>query len=249
MCQPAITIITPNYNSGQKLSATLDSVRAQQAKVEYLVIDGQSTDESLAIARSFERKNPDWTRVVSQKDLGVYDAMNRGITLAKGRYLYFLGAGDLLYPGVLSHIVDSLPADDRTLVYGNMLWKDRRYDGRFSAWKLRGDNLPHQAAFYGRDIFQIVGTYELKYKTLADWALNLAIFGDRRIRRKYVDVLVAAYEGGGLSDRIADDAFISDRAMLLRRLGWRSALYARVHARLAVAKRRVHTAWNLILNK
>ena len=249
MRPPVLTIITPNYNSGDKLVATVQSAQAQEVDLEYLILDGASTDQSLEIARNLESAHPDWLRVTSRKDCGVYDAMNQGIASARGRYLYFFGAGDVLYPGVLKQIIRALPADNRTLVYGDILWKGRRYDGRFTARKLHADNLPHQAAFYGRDIFQIVGTYELKYKMLADWALNLAVFGNRRVRRKYVDVLVANYEGGGLSDQIEDIAFISDRAVLLHRLGRWANLYARTYHRLASLKARLRSARHLLLNK
>ena len=249
MRSPSLTIITPNYNSGDKLFATVRSVQEQEVDLECLIVDGKSSDQSIEIARALEREHPEWLRVTSQKDRGVYDAMNFGITSAKGRYLYFLGAGDVLYPHVLKQIIAALPSNDRTLVYGDICWRGHRYNGRFTARKLRTDNLPHQAAFYGREIFRIVGTYELKYKLLADWALNLAVFGNRRIPRKYVDVLVAVYEGGGLSDSIEDTAFSADRTMLWRRLGWWVGLHANAHHLAAGLYRRILKDRSLLLQK
>src|SRR5258705_11239297 len=86
-------IITPTLNSGPKLEATINSVLSQKEDLfEYIVVDGGSSDETLNLLR----KHGERIKWISEKDRGVYDAMNKGIGMASGRYLYFLGAGDHL---------------------------------------------------------------------------------------------------------------------------------------------------------
>ena len=99
MDKPLLTIITVTYNAGQFLERTLNSVQsalahvAEPAVVEYLIIDGLSSDNTLEIARSY----PFISKVISEKDAGLYDAMNKGQALASGRYLWFLNAGDEIF--------------------------------------------------------------------------------------------------------------------------------------------------------
>jgi glycosyltransferase involved in cell wall biosynthesis len=110
--QPLITIITVTYNAERFLERTLKSVHAALARLEnpnlleYLIIDGKSTDGTLGIAENFRDMI---SRVVSEKDDGLYDAMNKGTQLATGKYLWFLNAGDELYhPHVLSRLIPEL---------------------------------------------------------------------------------------------------------------------------------------------
>src|SRR3954471_12753159 len=98
---PLISVISPTFNSGEKIAATVGSVLSQrQGLYELLVIDGGSTDDTLAYLRA---QGPA-LRYLSEPDEGIYDAMNKGIRLASGEFLYFLGAGDRLLPGVLEAI-------------------------------------------------------------------------------------------------------------------------------------------------
>ena len=181
---------------------------------EHLIIDGNSNDgtrERLAAI-----KDPR-VRSYSEPDQGVYDAMNKGIELARGRYLLFLGAGDRLLPGVLQQISRRLPDGDATLIYGNALMGGNRdiYDGRFSKLKLCCRNICHQAIFFGRDVFTAVGKFDLKYPVLADHAFNLKCFGDTRITIQYAPINVAIFETGGGSAR-GDLAFEADRMSLIQ---------------------------------
>src|SRR5260221_9607043 len=94
-----VSVITPTLNPGPKLEATINSVLAQKAELfEYIIVDGGSTDETLSLVRKYGKRLT-W---VSKKDRGVYDAMNKGIKMARGDYLYFLGAGDHLRENILA---------------------------------------------------------------------------------------------------------------------------------------------------
>ena len=233
---PSFTIITPTYNAGEKLSASIESVLSQaSAEFEYLLLDGASTDNTRKVAGSY-RQDPR-LRFSSESDEGIYHAMNKGIALARGRFLYFLGAGDVLYPGILSEMARLLPPPGISMIYGDVLWRNtgRVYDGRFTRRKLCAKNICHQAIFYENTIFRSLGNFDLAYKYCSDWAFNMKCFGDRRINRIYVDRLIAEYEGDGLSITHTDHAFNRDYQRLVRRhLGL--SLYLRVQAKPFLAR-------------
>ncbi len=216
MPDPLFSIIVPTYNSADKLAHTLDSILAQSAPLfECLVVDGASTDNTSDIARNFGDK----IQVVSQTDNGVYDAMNRGIARSKGRFLYFIGAGDSLRPGVLEQIAEHAQTSGPTLLYGDVFaaTSQQRIVGEVTPARLRRKiNICHQAIFTSRDVFELVGKFDLKYKTRADNVINIKAFGDDRIGKLWMDIVVADYEGGGLSDRFEDDEFNHDFPSLIR---------------------------------
>ncbi|KAA0989666.1 glycosyltransferase family 2 protein [Dyadobacter aurulentus] len=110
--QPRLTIITVTYNAERFVERTLKSVRAAMeavenpALVEYLIVDGESKDGTIEIC---ERYSDLISRIISEKDKGIYDAMNKGIALARGKYLWFLNAGDEIYaPNVMKNLLGIL---------------------------------------------------------------------------------------------------------------------------------------------
>lgn len=231
MTRPTFSIILANFRSGPKLRQTAESILGDPfADLELLIIDAASTDESLRDAVELLQANRDRIRLVSQKDAGIYDAMNNGVGIARGRYVFFIGAGDLLKPGVLATIAAELPPGDAGLVYGDVIRDGRRYDGPFDRQKLTDRNVCHQAIFYGRELFRRHGEYRLEYRYLADWEFNLRLWGDRAVRPKWVDVVVADYEGGGVSDANYDSAFNSSKERLILRhfgVAWCALHYRR----------------------
>jgi glycosyltransferase involved in cell wall biosynthesis len=222
MNPPLISVITPTFNSGAKIAATVASVLSQRKGLyEFLVIDGGSTDNTLAHLRA---QGPA-LRYLSEADEGIYDAMNKGIRLTSGKFLYFLGAGDRLLPGVLEAVaaeIRKLPCQGRTsrptLLYGNVDWSSysRPYDGRFSRSKLSRRNICHQAIFYQRSVFERLGFYNTKYRFLADWEFNIRCFSDRGIRKRYIPLRIADYERGGKSATTPDPAFYAEFSRLTR---------------------------------
>jgi len=204
------SVITPTLNSGPKLEATINSVLSQKEDLfEYIIVDGCSTDDTLNIIRKYGKR----IKWISEKDRGVYDAMNKGIGMASGRYLYFLGAGDHLRENVLEKIEKIIPDEPLTFFYGNVyLVNDKvEYIGEVDEQKIVTWNICHQAIFYERNIFKIMGRYNLRYRVLADHAFNIRCFADKRIRKTFVDEVIADYEGGGISITTGEDLnFIKD---------------------------------------
>jgi glycosyltransferase involved in cell wall biosynthesis len=211
------SVIIANYNSGEKLLRTWESLRDQSATFEVLILDGNSKDGSRELAERL-REGDARIRVWSGKDRGVYDAMNKGIAHARGRFLYFMGAGDEVLPGAFSELAPALAVDRPTLVYGDVLLNGEAFAGRFDLNKICRMNVCHQAVFYHRRVFELLGTYSLKYRALADWAFNIQCFSDERIETCYVPVVICIYEGGGLSDA-GDPAFYKDLNRLILKHG------------------------------
>ena len=181
---------------------------------EYIIVDGLSDDGTLEKIK----KHSDEIKLIFEKDNGVYDAMNKGIEIATGKYLYFLGAGDQLKKGILEKIKSIMPQDNLSFVYGNVYRFDqnRIYDGAFITYKLNKRNICHQAIFYERNIFNVVGKYDIKYGTKADYALNIRCFGCREIKKIYINDVIADYEGFGLSSEKKDGNFLKDRPKLVK---------------------------------
>lgn len=220
MTAPLFSIVTPTFNSGPKLDTTIQSVLTQQrGLLEYFVVDGGSTDGTVSRLKAYG-SGLQWQ---SQPDRGVYDAMNTGIGLAQGQFLYFLCAGDTLRPGILQKVAGLLPRDPHLFAYGSIheCLLDRRFNGRYSRLKLSRVNICQQAIFYGRGIFDLVGRFNLRYPILADYVHNLRCFGHADVRKLYLDEVIAEFEGNGLSAFGRDEAFLEDRLRLFRdHLGW-----------------------------
>jgi len=217
MNPPAFSIIMPTYNSAGVVREAISSIKRQTFNSwELWVIDGVSTDNTIAMVREIAEQDPR-IRLLSEKDQGIYDAMNKGIQLAGGDWLYFLGSDDrLLGKDVLTQVFNALPRSPVGLIYGNVIMNGVPYDGPFDLEKLMRKNISHQAIFYSRSLFQQTGLYNTAYKLHADWDLNIRYFSRADYTAKYVDILIAEFGEGGVSAS-HDVAFLRG-ALLPRKL-------------------------------
>jgi hypothetical protein len=217
--RPVISIITPTRNAAATLARCLKSVAIQRyPNWEHWILDAVSEDETVPIASRAAAHDPR-IHVVSQADLGIYDAMNKGIRLAHGEWLYFLGADDELFDAdVLSSMLDPSNADC-DILYGNVLQIPRHaiYDGPFDLPKLVISNISHQAIFYRRALFERLGGFDLRFPVQADWEFNLRCMLDPSVRFRYVETVVARFQQGGTSGIIPDPAWRAERPRLLGR--------------------------------
>jgi glycosyltransferase involved in cell wall biosynthesis len=229
---PLLSIIIPTFNPGAKLGASIESVRALSGvdEIEILVQDGASTDETCQWLAA--QSDVSWQ---SAPDEGVFDAMNRGVQRASGDWLLFLGAGDLLRAEAFvdERLCATLERHRAklALVYGDawLCEEGFRYGGAFSRRKLRSWVPSHQTIFYNRRVFEILGNYETKYPIAADYALNLKCWGDSRVEKIYLPLVVCDYEGRGLSKQVVDETFERDKMRLIRqRLGFDAYLMRRL---------------------
>lgn len=209
-----ISVVIPCLNAAGTLERCLRSVINQTyPHKELIVIDGASTDASVAI---IERHADSIARWSSVPDEGVYHAMARGAAMATGEWLYFLGADDALHdPDVLQDIFKANTTND-DVIYGDVWWRGARFDGKTDAYKIRRKNICHQAIFLRRSVYAKLGGFNLEYAVLADYEMNLRLFGDPDIRKRHVDRVIAHFATGGRSER-GDEKFARDKERLVRR--------------------------------
>lgn len=211
---PKISIITPSFNCGQFLEKSIESVLSQEyPNLDYIILDGGSSDNSLAIIKKHEARLACW---VSESDAGLYDAMNKGVILAKGDWIYFLGADDVMencLHEVARHLIHST-----TIYYGDVYLphKHKTYAGEFKWHTLISKNINHQSMFYPRRVFSKY-QFNLKYRVYADYELNLRCWGERRFKFQYMPVLVATHHEDGLSHHQTDEIFSQDKQLLIEK--------------------------------
>jgi glycosyltransferase involved in cell wall biosynthesis len=201
MDEPVFTIIIPTFNSGKTIRRALNSIVDQTfTSFQIQIIDGASKDDTLKIIREYAETDQR-IQFISEKDAGIYDAMNKGIGRAVGDWLYFLGSDDRLHDRtVLEKIYAESQKGDYLLLYGNIISeKNGKYGGPVTVNGLIKKNISHQAMFFQKKIFTQFGNYNTGYKTHADWDFNLRLFERVNGGLKYINVTIADYASGGLS--------------------------------------------------
>lgn len=209
---PKISIITVVYNAESTLLQTMDSVSLQTyPNIEYLIIDGKSTDGTLEIIKKNQQRIQYW---ISEKDKGIYDAMNKGIKASTGDWLIFLGADDVFYnEEVLHNIFRDNDLRNVDFLYGDVVLKikQRIFGGSRTYDELISRNINHQSIFYRKNIFERMGLFNLRYKILSDYQFNLQIFRNPFLIKKYVPGIITLYYDKGRSNQIIDGNFYEDQ--------------------------------------
>ena len=205
-----VTIITVAYNSAATISDTLDSVALQSHRdVEHIVIDGASTDDTLAIVRD---RGKYVARLISEPDRGIYDAMNKGLRLATGDLVGFLNADDMLAtPNATAAIARAAAPADVDAVCGDLVYvkKDRPSEvvrywrcGEFSPARLRyGWMPPHPTLYVRRSRLAELGLFDVRLRIAADYDFILRYLGHPGIRVAYVPEVLVKMRTGGASNR------------------------------------------------
>ena len=225
---PFLSIIIPTYNAGKTMSIAMESILCQTFKnFEVLVIDGNSTDNTIAVVNKYISIYPN-IHIVSEKDKGIYDAMNKGIEKAKGEWLYFIGSDDALFDiHVLQKVNIEMKKKNSHVLYGNVnsSFYGGKYDGEFTCKKLTRLNICHQAIFFHNSIFKRIGYYNRKYNVAADWDHNIKWFFNRNIKRRYIDMIIADFADGGYSWQNEDLLFEKEKNFKLLRAGFHQLSY------------------------
>ena len=201
-----ISIITVSYNAEKTIEKTILSVTAQTyANIEYIVVDGNSNDETLSIIQNHEDKITHW---ISEPDKGLYDAMNKGIKMATGDLVGILNSDDTFYSDtILEEIAAFHTANAIDASVGNIMQHQengkvvRVYSSKYwSPEKLKiGFMPPHPSIFFKRELFEKFGLYELGFIIGADYELITRFFLKERINWNYSGITTTAMLVGGLS--------------------------------------------------
>lgn len=217
-----LTIITINYNNASGLSRTIDSVLNQTSlDFEYIIVDGASTDTSCQVIREKGfvvngelELNGIMTTCISEPDTGIYNAMNKGIRIAKGDYIQFLNSGDFLAsPDIIEKMLTILKqknSDSRQvdILYGNMLkqiqgrlLRDKGFAGRQpTMFDFYRGTLNHSSAYIRKSLFESYGFYDESLKIVSDWKWYLQVIVFGHVEPVYTDMDVTIFDMTGISE-------------------------------------------------
>lgn len=211
-----ISIIIPCYNDGENLTHLLNTIFEQTYNnYEILLIDGGSTDCTLEV---YEKKKSRIDIFISENDNGIFDAMNKGINLSTGEWLFFIGCDDRLFSKkVFENIFLDKEYKCIDILYGKIF--------NVSKNQIVGNNITekenlltelfwHQAIFYRKKTFTITGLYQLKYKIAADTILNMDAYCRYNLKWEFIDHTITKYSGDGLSSTNIDLDYHADQKRL-----------------------------------
>lgn len=204
---PKISIITVCFNSIKTINQTIHSVINQTyPNIEYIIIDGGSVDGSVDIIKEYQERITYW---VSEPDSGIYDAMNKGINIATGDYIQFLGSDDCLASYETIEQIAILLSENRSIdaLSTSVLVVDEKYKiqftgkSKFSQEELYlGFRIPHQGLFMKASILKTY-LFDTQYKIAADYDLFLKLHFDSNISFIYLDKIAAFYSLEGISSK------------------------------------------------
>ena len=204
-----ISIITVSFNSSKTIKETIESILIQDYNnIEYIIIDGGSSDETINIVKSYSEKI---SYFISEKDNGIYDAMNKGIKVATGEIVGILNSDDF-YPNsfVLSNVAKTFKKYNCDAVYGDLVYvnkKDttqiKRYwqAGNYNTSKIKnGWMLPHPTFFVKKVMYDRHGLYNSALKRAADYEMILKLLYKENISVHYIPMILVKMRMGGASN-------------------------------------------------
>ena len=205
-----VSIITATYNSAQTIADTLRSLNSQSYKnIEYIIIDGGSNDNTLDV---IQHKCSRVSKVISEPDEGIYDALNKGILASTGDIVGFLHSDDLFaYRDAVKDIVEQLKNSNCDAIYADLqyvskgnidnvvrLWKS----GVYKKNKLKYGWMPPHPTFYmKRDLYKSFGLFDLSFKIAADYDSLLRYLSSQNVTTTYLPKVVIKMRVGGVSNR------------------------------------------------
>ena len=216
---PLISIITINYNDKVGLERTLKSVTNQTYKnVEYIVIDGGSTDGSNELLVQYNDKINYW---ISEPDKGIYNAMNKGILKTNGEYLLFLNSGDELFnSAILENNISFINTHELIYFNINVVGEQetfiKKYPQKITFSYLYVDTLPHPATFIKRSLFKKIGLYDEQLKIVSDWKWFIIALGKYNATYQHYDSILSTFYFDGISSKKENiEKLLKERTLVL----------------------------------
>ncbi|MBB2841089.1 UNVERIFIED_ORG: glycosyltransferase involved in cell wall biosynthesis [Rhizobium etli] len=222
MRNPKISIITVVFNSEATIVDTIESVRAQNyPNMEYIVVDGLSKDRTLD--RIHEHGDV-ITRLVSEKDFGIYDAMNKGIRLATGEVIGFINGDDFYMPGVLAKVAEAFLDPGLDACYGDLCYvRQNDISSVVRHWRSspfvpgafeEGWCPPHPTFFVRREVYERHGLFDLDYRIAADVELMMRFLERHHINSNYLPGVMVTMRLGGTTNRSWQNILQQNREVL-----------------------------------
>lgn len=201
-----ISMITVCFNSEKTIEDTLKSVLNQSYKdYEYIIVDGKSKDKTLDIIKKYEKKFNSKLKYISEKDRGLYDAMNKGIKMCTGDIIGIINSDDVIADNqVFKKVVDTFEKEKADGVYSNLLIKDENLDKvvrTFISGKgnyKKGFYPPHPTLYLRKEVYNEIGYFNLNYRIAADYDFMLRVMKSGK-KLSYVDDIFTFMRSGGTS--------------------------------------------------
>lgn len=204
-----VSIITATFNSAATIRDTLNSINNQSYKnIEHLIIDGQSKDDTLEIVKEFQHVS----KILSEPDKGIYDAMNKGIKMATGEIIAILNSDDFYaHENVIQDIVNIFQSENMQSLYGDLVYVDAKNTKKVVRnWKagafkknkfIYGWMPPHPTFFVRRELYEKYGYFNTFLKTAADYELMLRFLYKENVSTYYHPEVITIMRAGGFSNQ------------------------------------------------
>ncbi len=217
-----LSLITVVYNNEITIEETILSVLSQTySPIEYIIIDGKSSDNTLSIINKYKDKV---TAIISEPDKGIYDAMNKGIDMATGDLIGILNSDDIFIDNqILSKIVHEFKTRNIDALYGNIsyfstekpgiiarYWQSKPY---YSTFFDDGNVPPHPALFVKKSIYEAIGKYKIHYKIAADYEFMLRMLKIHDFKSYFLDETIVKMRLGGVSNKGLSSYIISTKEL------------------------------------
>ena len=205
-----VSIITVCFNSENTIYDTLNCIKNQSFNnIEHIIIDGGSQDSTIKIISNFSHIS----KVVCERDSGIYDAMNKGLKFSTGDIIGILNSDDLLIETTMIEEIVKIFEDnqDIDIVYGNLLyidannvnkiirkWKSTNYFEKFFDY---GNVPPHPTVYLRRSVYDKVGNFDISFKLASDYDLMLRIFKKEKFKSKFIDKYIVKMRIGGVTNK------------------------------------------------
>jgi glycosyltransferase involved in cell wall biosynthesis len=216
---PKFSIITVNYNNAEGLKQTIDSVLNQSlTEFEFIVVDGNSTDGSLDVIEKHSERITQW---ISKTDTGVYQAMNRGIGLAKGDYLLFLNSGDTFRNTNILEEANEKINSECDIYYGNLMFTHsgkemlQEYPDELYFDYFLERSLPHPGSFIKRALFDRYFYYSEEYRIVSDWEFFIYVICKAKVSYKHLGIVMSNFDLQGMSNNPKNKAKINEERELI----------------------------------
>lgn len=206
--KPLVSIITVCYNSGKTIEDTIKSVMNQTYEnIEYIVIDGLSEDNTLDIVNKYSKLSNREFRIISEKDRGLYDAMNKGIKMAKGDIVAIINSDDFYIDNnVINDIVNEFNKEKVDVVYGDLVFVDEKdTDKVVRTWIAKsgefkkGWNPPHPTTFIKKEVYEKYGYFNINLRIAADYDILYRFLEKYKCSASYINRKLVKMRIGGES--------------------------------------------------
>lgn len=250
MKKPIISIITVSFNASKTIEATIKSVLSQDFKdFEYLIKDGKSKDDTIEIVSKYKKNI---TKIISTPDKGLYDAMNVAVKEAKGEYIYFLNADDVLKNSTVFSRVSEFLDGKNDLVYGDIEFfyplekKSVKVSRIASIGELKKGNMPpHQGSFVKRELL-LKYPFDTQYRSSADFDFFSKVIPVCKNIKK-VNEIIAVMEMGGISS--GKISYLETEKIVKQRFGFLAYLVLLIKHKLFYSIKLVLSILNIKLHK